>query len=679
MAVSPVNITRISENFQTSLVLDSVRRSQRALFLSQTRIATGRQFVAPSEDPIAAARSLDLSQALQRQQQFRDNAQYGENILSAADGALSEIADLLIQASSAASRNVSNLTSAAERQAESEAVAAIRRQLQVVGNRQFDGRYIFAGRNTLSQPFVDGPAGIAFVGDTGELQTRLSEDLVSPVTMPGSEIFGALSSRITTDVNLTPVLTDSTRLEDITGATGSPIQTGILVFNEVGGAGVFKVDLSAADTIGDVVNAIKDPRKNKINGSSAKALGRRGSRNGKHFTYSDPVPNDAAGAAGARVTATLTDTGIKIQPAGFAVSVTDASAGATASGLGILTQTPTNATIIGGKLVPRITRLTPIEALAQGAGIDIAGGLVITNGPRSAVIDLSAATTVQDIINAINNAGVFVAARINDAGTGIDVFNQASGTSLSIGENGGTTAADLGIRTFSAATPLSSLNFGLGVSTVQGQDDLRITAGDGSTVDVNLDGAVTVGDAIDLINAAALAASVNITASFTDTGNGIQIQDGAGGAGDLAVSRLNLSNAAEDLGLLQGTFSDGTLVGADVHPTRTEGIFGALIDLENALRNDDTRGIGLAGQRLDQLRDDVTRMHGIVGARAQAMSANRLQAEDAAQSTEIFLSQVRDLDYTEAVTKLQAATTQFEAGLRTSAAITRLSLMDFLQ
>lgn len=645
MTVSPINITRISENFQTSLVLDSVRRSQRALFLSQTRIATGRQFVAPSEDPIAAARSLDLSQALQRQQQFRDNAQYGENILSAADGALSEIADLLIQASSVASQNVSNLTSAAERQAEAEVVTAIRHQLQVVGNRQFDGRYIFAGRNTLSQPFVDGPAGIAYVGDTGELQTRFSEDLVSPVTMPGSKIFGALSARVATDVNLTPVLTDSTRLEDITGATGGPIQTGTLVFNEVGGAGVFKVDLGAADTIGDVVNAI----------------------------------NEAAGAAGARVTATLTDTGIEIQPAGSAVSVTDASAGATASGLGILTQTPTNAAITGGSLVPRVTRLTPIDALAQGAGIDIAGGLVITNGPRSAVIDLSAATTVQDIINTINNAGVFVAARINDAGTGIDVFNQTSGASLSIGENGGTTATDLGIRTFGTATPLSSLNFGLGVNTVSGQDDLRITAGDGSTVDVNLDGAVTVGDAIDLINAAALAASVNVTASFTDTGNGIQIQDGTSGAGDLTVSRLNLSNATEDLGLLQGTFSDGTLVGADVNPTRTEGILSALIDLEKALRNDDTRGIGLAGQRLDQLRNDLTQMHGIVGARAQAMSANRLQAEDAAQSTEVFLSQVRDLDYTEAVTQLQAATTQFEAGLRTSAAITRLSLMDFLQ
>ncbi len=645
MAISPVNLARISQNLQTNLVLDSVRRSQRELLHAQTRIATGRQFVSPGEDPIAAARSFDLSRALERQQQFRENAQYGENILSAADSALAEIADLIVQGASVASLTVSNLTSAAEREAEAEVVAAIRQQLQVVGNRQFNGRYIFAGRDTLRQPFVDGPAGIAYRGDTGELQTRLSSDLISSITMPGSQVFGALSSQIATNVNLAPVLTAETRLEDITSASGREITRGTLVFNEVGGAGVFSVDLGQADTIGDVVDAI----------------------------------NAASSAAGARVTASLTDTGLDIQPGGSSVTITDTSAGATASGLGILTQTASSATITGGTLAARLTRLSPLTALAQGSGIDTSGGLLITNGPRSATVDVSSAETVQDLINLINNSGTFVLARINESGTGIDVFNQSSGTSLSIGENGGTTATDLGIRTFDAATPLSSLNFGLGVVRADGGDDLRITAGNGSTVDVNLDGAVTVGDVIEAINAAATAATVGITASFTDTGNGIRIDDGTGGTNDLSVSRLNLSNAAEDLGLLQGTFASGTLNGADVNPTRTDGILGALIDLEEALRSNDTRGISLAGERIDRLRNEVTRMHGVIGARAQAMSSKKLQIEDASQTTEIFLSEVRDLDYTEAVTRLQTTTAQMEAGLRTSAIIGQLSLMDFLR
>lgn len=645
MAISPVNITRISTNLQTSLVLDGVRRSQRELYLSQGRIGAGRAFLSPSEDPIAASRALDLTDALARQGQFRDNAQYGENMLSAADDALTELAGLLVQASSVASQTVSNLTSAAERDAQAEVIAAIRQQAQTVGNRQFQGRYIFGGRDTLSQPFVDGHGQVVYVGDTGELMTRLAEDQIGAMSMPGSAIFGALSSANTTNPDLTPLLTEDTRLEDITGALGTPITGGPLVFNEVGGAGVFSVDLSKVDTIGGIVTAI----------------------------------NQAAADAGAGITATLTGTGIDIATGGLAVSVSNGGGAGTASNLGILRQTPDTASITGADLTPRMTMLTPVAALADGQGIDLASGFIVQNGSQSITVDISSAQTVQDIINTINNSGAAVSARINAAGTGIDVFNQASGQSLSIGENGGSTAEDLGIRTLNLQTALTNLNSGAGVTGVAGQPDFRIVARDGGTVDVSVDGATTMEEVITAINDAATAAGVNINASLAGTGNGIQITDSTGGTGDLHVERLNLSHAPDDLGLMNAVVDADTLVGADVNPQASKGIMGALIDLENALRRDDTAAIARAGNRLDGLRDDLTRMHGVIGARAQAFTAQRTQTEAAAQSTEIFLSEVRDLDYAQAITQLQAATTRMQAGLQTSALISHLSLMDYLR
>lgn len=645
MAISPVNFTRISHNFQTSFVLDGVRASQRELYLSQGRIAAGRRFLSASEDPVAASRALDLTHALARQGQFRDNAVYGENMLSAADGALSELAGLLVQASSITSQTVSNLTSAEEREAQAEVVAAIRHQVQTVGNRQFQGRYIFGGRDTLNQPFVEGPGQILYLGDIGELRTRVADDRVSAVAMPGSVVFGALSSANTTNPDLIPEMTPDTRLEDITGALGGAIPEGVLLFNEVGGAGTFSVNLSNADTIGGIVDTI----------------------------------NAAATEAGAGLTASLTDTGIDITSGGLPVSITDSSGTGLAAQLGIRTQTPVTGTISGAELTPRITRLTPVDALAGGQGIDLTGGFIITNGSLSATVDISTAETVQDIINAINTSGTSVLARINDAGTGIDVFNQASGGALSIGENGGTTATDLGIRTLLADTALSDLNFGQGVTGVAGEDDFQIVARDGSTVDVNIDGASTIEDVITAINDAATAASVNIIASLVSTGNGIQIVDSTGGTGNLEVLRLNMSYAADGLGLMNATVDLGTLTGADVNQQASEGILGALLDLEDALRRNDTADIALAGNRLDVLRDDLTRMHGIIGARAQAMSSQRTQTEEAAQSTEIFLSEVRDLDYAQAITQLQAATTQLQAGLQSSALISQLTLMDYLR
>ena len=646
MAVSPINITRVTQNLRTSFVADSLRRTQRELFVSQSRIATGRSFVAPSENPVAAARSLDLTEALKQQYQFVANLQHGDNFLLAADTALAEINDLLTQASVIASQNVSNLTSADEREAEAESVTAIRQQIQAIGNRQLNGRYIFAGRTTTDRPFIDSSGGMAYVGDTGELFTRVGDGVTAPINMPGNLIFSASSGSIATDVLLTPSLTESTRLDDVNGATGKGILKGILVFNEAGDAGPFTVDLGKADTVGDIVAMI----------------------------------NKAAGQAGAQLTASLGDSGLIITAGGSAITVTDTSAGVIASSLGVLSNKPTSDPIEGADLGPRLTRLTPVEILAGGASIDLDSGLIITNGAQTATIDLSTAETTQDIINAINNAGVLVRAEINQDGTGIDVFNQLSGASLTIGENGGTTASDLGIRTFDTATPLDRLNFGRGVTAVEGKDDLRITAKDGSSVDVNLDGAVTVGDAIDLINNAAQEAGVAVAADLAETGNGVRVTDSTGGSGSLSVSGLNLSTAAKDLGLVQTVPDDQTeLSGDDVNPTRREGIIGALVDMENALRADDTQAISLVGERLDTLRTEGIRMHGVVGARSQAMTAKRMQMEDAAGSTQIFLSQVRDLDYAQAAVQMQAALTQLQANLQTSSSLLSVSLLDFLR
>lgn len=646
MAVSPINLTRISHNLQSSLTLETLRRTQSDLYVSQSRISSGRSFVTPSEDPVSAARALDFTQSLSRQNQFIANLQYGDNFLAAADSALTEVNDLLTRAAAVASQNVSNLTSAAEREAEAEVVTSIRLQIQAVGNRQFNGRYLFAGRSTRDQPFIDSFGIVSYVGDTGDLLTRVGSGATAPMNMAGSLVFGALSDPIATDVDLSPRLSESTRLDDIAGATGRGVVTGTLVLHEVEGAGLFTVDLGEADTIGDIATAI----------------------------------NNAATEAGSSLTASVGDHGLIITPGGSAVSVTDTSAGAVASALGILATQPTTDTIEGGDLAPRLTRVTPVGDLAQGAGIDLAGGLIVTNGTRSTTIDLSAAQTVQDVINSINNAGVMVRARISDDGTLIDVFNEASGTSLTIGENGGTTATDLGIRTFDAATLLDRLNFGRGVGIKEGEDDLEMTTGDGSTFSVNLDGSVTVGDVIDRINQSAQDAGVALTASFAEIGNGIRLVDETGGSGNLSVSGLNLSSAAADLGFSGvGASGEVEVTGQDVNPTRTDGIIGALIDLEEALRSDDTRAIVTAGARLDELQAEATRMHGIVGAQSQGMAMKRNQMEDAATSTEIFLSNVQDLDYTEAVVEMQAALTQLQANLQVSSSLMSLSLLDYLR
>ena len=94
--------------------------------------------------------------------------------------------------------------------------------------------------------------------------------------------------------------------------------------------------------------------------------------------------------------------------------------------------------------------------------------MILTNGTTTATIDLSSAVTVEDLLNAVNGSKTGVLAKINDAGNGIDLVNPTQGVAMTVAENGGTTAADLGIRSLGPTTKLAELNGGKGVSTVNG-------------------------------------------------------------------------------------------------------------------------------------------------------------------------------------------------------------------
>ena len=102
------------------------------------------------------------------------------------------------------------------------------------------------------------------------------------------------------------------------------------------------------------------------------------------------------------------------------------------------------------------------------------------------------------------------------------------------------------------------------------------------------------------------------------------------------------------------------------------------MELENALRTDNTDEIAFVGERIEGYMEEVTRYHGIVGARSQATQQKLLQLEDAAATTQIFLSEAQDLDYTAAITELQSAQLQLQASMQTSSALLNTSLLDFL-
>jgi flagellar hook-associated protein 3 FlgL len=85
-----------------------------------------------------------------------------------------------------------------------------------------------------------------------------------------------------------------------------------------------------------------------------------------------------------------------------------------------------------------------------------------------------------------------------------------------------------------------------------------------------------------------------------------------------------------------------------------------------------------AAERLTEFSTDVTRAHGVIGARAQAMRARLDQTESTVNATRSFLSEIEDLDYTEAVRRFQQAQTALQASLLSGSQLLNVSLLNFL-
>ncbi len=114
---------------------------------------------------------------------------------------------------------------------------------------------------------------------------------------------------------------------------------------------------------------------------------------------------------------------------------------------------------------------TAVTAGGSGEVLDQSHGLRVTNGGQTVDVDVSSAETVEDLLNILNQAQLGLQVEINAAGNGINARSRWSGADLTIGENGGQLATQLGIRTYNGDTRLEGFNRGVGVAT---PDDYRL-------------------------------------------------------------------------------------------------------------------------------------------------------------------------------------------------------------
>lgn len=695
MSTIPSSISRVPTLLSSQVLLSQLTRTNVGLLKVQEQLSTNQYINRFSDDSIGASAISVLQARLARSDQQRQNITLADSTLNFLDNAIAQVSDQLSEARDIASSQIGTGSDAETRRQQAGIIDGFIREMYRLANSETNGLYVFGGSTPTRQPFVEMPGigGFRYLATGNGFMADLASASDVPITLGGDNAIGATSARVRASRDLDPALTPETRLSDVRGARGLGIAAGTIAFSFDGGP-TAQIDLTGAENVDDVIDAIDSAIRQYETDNSVTILGPGGVSVSGGGISIDVVPG----------------------PPDPQLAFTDLASGTTAQDLG-LSQVPFETTApVGANLDPRLTELTPLSALS-GLTLPMDGiRLKFTLGSNTSVrqVDLSPAQTVEDVRQLIEAAAPGVRVRINADGRGIDIVNEVAGPAMSIEEIPGApdTATQLGVRSLDLTTSLSAFNHGRGVSINDGgidpvsglpdpalDVDFRITLGSGQAFDVDLrpGDLVSVQAVLDRINqeftdalgeppvnstAPALAAG-DFSATLTDGANGITFVQSAGQAalGVIGIDGRNNSGAAEDLGLKNGTYDAGSasFVAQDRATVRVDNIFTALIELREALLNNDSSGITFAGEQLEEAVDRIGETRALVGVHANRVARAKTRLEDSQLNDEKLRSQFQDLDYAEAATRYSLLQTQLQAALTAGSQINSLSLLDFIR
>jgi flagellar hook-associated protein 3 FlgL len=178
---------RISDNQNYDTLRNNISRSKERMENLQTQSATMKKLNTPSDNPVGAAKVLEVRTEKMNNEQFITNAKMAEAYLSNTEQALSEMTELVVRAKEIAINQSSAASSTPEsRLGVSEEVSQLYQQAVSAANRRIGDRYLFGGYKT-DKPPVD-PDG-HFKGDGGQMMVEIAKDVFLAMNIPGIDAF----------------------------------------------------------------------------------------------------------------------------------------------------------------------------------------------------------------------------------------------------------------------------------------------------------------------------------------------------------------------------------------------------------------------------------------------------------------------------------------------------------
>jgi flagellar hook-associated protein 3 FlgL len=186
---------RISTNTIYDAGLSRMTDSQAKLMKVQQQVAAGKRILSPSDDPVGAARVLNLTQSQEINAQYAANRQnvknslsHEESVLQTTTSLIQDVKTLIIQAGNPTYDSTQLKFIAVDLQTRFDELVGI------ANTRDGMGNYLFAGHQVTTRPYTLTQEGAQFNGDQGRTIMQVDSARQMAISDSGDQIFDNIPS-----------------------------------------------------------------------------------------------------------------------------------------------------------------------------------------------------------------------------------------------------------------------------------------------------------------------------------------------------------------------------------------------------------------------------------------------------------------------------------------------------
>lgn len=199
---------RISTNTIYDMGVAGMQQATSEMVKTQQQIAAGRRILTPSDDPIASARALEVTQSQTLNLQYDTNIDSATGSLSMEDSILDSVSNLILDVRTVALQaEDSTLTPTARKNIATGLLGRYQELLGLANSTDGNGQYLFSGyQQGATKPFTENtpnpliPTDIAgsvnFNGDQGQRLIQISPSRQLATSDTGADIFLQPSSTV---------------------------------------------------------------------------------------------------------------------------------------------------------------------------------------------------------------------------------------------------------------------------------------------------------------------------------------------------------------------------------------------------------------------------------------------------------------------------------------------------